>query len=277
MKQSPYPVVITGRDAYDRSYKKIRKKSVVLSLNPVSTTEIYNRLTHILDSEGLEWERRPLKQLARTAGGDLRAAINDMQASIVDNMFVYSEVIASSRDVDVEMGQALTRIFKTKDIDVAKTAFNNVQQTLDKIFLWMDKNLHKEYTKPKDLKRAYDTFSYADVLFGRIRRRQYYRFYSYCYDLLSVGIALAKEEPYRKKVKFEEPDRPLKIWIYNRKTGKEKDVAEALASYVHVSQHDSRLYVLPYIKKVSERDQSFGTWLAEELELEDKEKAWLLQ
>jgi len=47
-------------------------------------------------------------------------------------------------------------------------------------------NLPKEYTKAEDLAKAYENLSLADVYFGRIRRWQYYRFYVYIYNLLSV-------------------------------------------------------------------------------------------
>jgi len=277
IKQSPYPVVVTGIDAQDRKYKKIKKKTIILELKKLKSSQIAETLKQIFSNENISYNERDVKQLARTAGGDMRAAINDAQASIIKDEFVYSEEIASSRDVDLDMQNALTRIFKTTKAETALGAYQNVQQTLDKIFLWMDKNLYREYTKPEDLKNAYEEFSYADILYGRIRRRQYYRFYSYCYQLLSAGIALSKEKPYRKKSRFKEPDRPLKIWIYNRKTGKEKTVAENLASYTHISQYESRQHVLPFIKKIASRNKQFGSWLSEELELEPKEKKWLLK
>lgn len=275
--KSPYPVIVTGIDAQNRKYKKIKKKTIILELKKLKPAQIANRLRQIFSKENIEYKERDIKQLARTAGGDMRAALNDAQASIVDNTFVYSEEIASSRDVDLDMENALTRIFKTTNAETALGAYDNVQQTLDKIFLWLDKNLYREYTKPEDLKNAYEDLSYADILFGRIRRRQYYRFYSYCYQLLSAGIALSKKQPYRKRSTFKEPDRPLKIWIYNRKTGKEKSIAEKLATYTHISQYESRIRVLPFLKTVAKKQKGFAKWLEKEIELEPKETKWLLK
>lgn len=275
--ESPFPVVLTGINAYDRDYKKVRKASVVLSFDALSPKTIMGRLQHIADEEQVTYDKRDLKQLARAAGGDLRAAINDFQASTVNHEFELDDDMLSGRDKTTAMQDALTRIFKTTDPSVAQDAYDNVDERLDDIFLWVADNVHKEYTDPKDRRRAYNAISTADIFFGRTRRRQYYRLYSYCYTLLSVGVALAKDQPYPKSVDYEESERPLKIWIYNRKTGKEEDVAEALAEHVHTSPTRARQAVLPFMKALAERSSEFGDGLADALELEDKERSWLLE
>jgi replication factor C large subunit len=274
--KSPFPVVLTGVNAYDRDYKKVRKASVVLPFDKLSPSTIMDRLTTIADEENVSYDKRDLKQLARASGGDLRAAINDFQASTVSKEFELDDDMMSGRDRTTAMQDALTRIFKTTDPSVARDAYDNVDERLDDIFLWVADNVHKEYTGSTDRRRAYGAISQADVFFGRTRRRQYYRFYSYCYTLLSVGVALAKDQPYPKSVDYEESERPLKIWIYNRKTGKEEDVAEALAEYVHTSPRRARQAVLPFMKALAEENKGFGERLADALELEDKERGWLL-
>lgn len=274
--QSPFPVVVTGIDAEERKLKKLKKKTIRLTLKKLSTQQVHRRLQHICAEEGIQYNDRDLKQLARSAGGDLRAAINDLQTNVIGAELIYNSDVVASRDLTTAMRDALTRIFKTKNADVASGAFDNVDQNLDDIFLWVNKNLYKEYEKPLDLAAAYEELSLADVFYGRIRRRQYYRFYAYCYTLLSTGIALAKQDAYPKTTKFEEPDLPLTIWIYNRKTKKPEAVAEALAEYTHISKNEARRNVLPFLKAHAENNKGWGEWLGEELELEKKEKKWLL-
>ena len=274
--KSPYPVVLTGINAYDRDYKKLRKKSIVLDFDKLSSKDIAGRLRHIANKENIAFEDRDLKQLARSAGGDLRAAINDFQANTVDQELILDDDQLSGRDLTTAMKDALTRIFKTKNPEVAREAYDTVDERLDDIFLWVADNLHKEYTKPADRRRGYDAISTADVFFGRTRRRQYYRFYSYCYTLLSVGVALAKDEPYAKQVEHEESERPLQIWIHNRKTKKEEAVAERLATATHTSPERARHDVLPFLKAIVDQDETFGEALAATLDLEEKQRDWLL-
>ena len=276
INESPYPVVLTGINAQDRDYKKVRKASIVLPYDSLSANNIMQRLKAIAEQEHVTYEERELKQLARASGGDLRAAINDFQASTVNGTFTLDNDLLSGRDRTTAIQKALTRVFKSSNGAVAKEAYDNVDERLDDIFLWIADNVHKEYTKPGDRRRAYNAISTADIFFGRTRRRQYYRLYSYCYTLLSAGVAIAKDEPYATSTEYEESERPLKIWIYNRKTGKEEDVAEALAPYTHTSKERARHDVLPFLKAIAEQDKGFGAGLAAALELEDKERGWLL-
>jgi replication factor C large subunit len=274
--KSPYPVVLTGINAYNRDYKKLRKKSIVLSYDKLSATTITDRLKHIAEQENVTYDDRDLKQLARSAGGDLRAAINDFQANTVDGELVLDDDQLSGRDLTTAMQDALTRVFKTTNPSVAREAYDTVDERLDDIFLWVADNLHKEYTDADDRRRGYDAVSKADVFFGRTRRRQYFRLYSYCYTLLSVGVALAKDEPYPKSVSYEESERPLQIWIHNRKTKKEEAVARKLAGLVHTSPERARHDVLPFLQALANKDDGFGRALAAKLDLEDKQRDWLL-
>ena len=274
--KSPYPVVLTGINAYERDYKKLRKKSIVLSYDKLSATTITDRLKHIAEQENVTYDDRDLKQLARSAGGDLRAAINDFQANTVDGELVLDDDQLSGRDLTTAMQDALTRVFKTTNPSVAREAYDTVDERLDDIFLWVADNLHKEYTDADDRRRGYDAVSKADVFFGRTRRRQYFRLYSYCYTLLSVGVALAKDEPYPKSVSYEESERPLQIWIHNRKTKKEEAVARKLAELVHTSPERARHDVLPFLQALANKDDRFGPALAAKLDLEDKQRDWLL-
>jgi len=46
-------------------------------------------------------------------------------------------------------------VFKTTDLKVALSAFDNVDENLDKMSLWIDENLPSEYKNPIELARAY--------------------------------------------------------------------------------------------------------------------------
>ncbi|GAJ22865.1 unnamed protein product, partial [marine sediment metagenome] len=131
-----------------------------------------------------------LKSLARRAGGDLRAAINDLQSSYEKTKDFNLEDLGE-RNKTESMINALIKIFKTTDPAVAQNAFEDVEENTDQIFLWIDENLPLEYDKPADLARAYDKLSKADVFRGRIKRWQHWRYLVYINDLLTMGIAVS--------------------------------------------------------------------------------------
>ena len=66
------------------------------------------------------------------------------------------------------MSTAIARIFKTTDFKIAASAFEDVGETPDEWFLWIDENAPREYQNPEYLARAYEMISMADVFKGRI-------------------------------------------------------------------------------------------------------------
>jgi hypothetical protein len=139
----------------------------------------------------------------------------------------------------------------------------------------MDENIAKEYTKPKDVQRAYDAMSTADKFFGRIRRWQHYRYYVYCYDLLSAGIALSKDEKYREITMYKPTMRLLKIWQANQRNAKRKAIALKLANHTHASSKRILRSSLPYFMAACRKNKAFASQLEEQFDLEKEEVTWL--
>ncbi len=276
MVKSSFPVVLIANDPWEKKFNPLRKKSEMLEFNQLSYLDIKENLKRICKQEDVEYEDDALQTLARSAGGDMRAAINDLQTASAHSKIKKEFISAGSqRDQTETIMQALVRVFKTLNIDIARSAYNDVNEDLDKIFLWMEHNLPYEYTKPKDLMRAFDALSLADVYYGRIRRWQYYRFYVYCYDLLSAGIALAKDEKYHTMANYQQTKRLLKIWMANSKAMKKKAIVQKIAENTHTSAKRVSEDVLPYFRMMFKRNSQIAGALAEEFELGVDEVAWL--
>ena len=145
---------------------------------------------------------------------------------------------------------------------------------LEKIFLWLDENLPREYDKPDDLVRAYDVLSRADVMYGRIGRWQHWRFLSYVSELLTAGIAVSKKEKYAKFVQYQPTQRILKIWMANQKFLKRKAIAQKIAGATHSSMKEV-VKDMDYYKIMFKKNKEMGNKLAEYFELDDEEVEWL--
>jgi len=172
------------------------------------------------------------------------------------------------------MQQALLRIFKTTQLDVAISAFNNVNEDLSKSMLWLDENIPREYEKPEDIQRAYDWLSKADVFMGRIRRWQHWRFLVYVNAFLTGGIAISKTDNYRKVVDYIQTKRLLKIWMANMKYQKRKSIAQKISSMTHISTKRALNDTLPYIKHIF-KNKNESDKIAHYLELDAEEIKWL--
>ena len=172
------------------------------------------------------------------------------------------------------MKQALLRVFKTTSATVALPSFDNVDEDVDGLLLWIDENLPREYKTPQDLARGFDALAEADKYFGRIRRWQYYRYYVYIYNLLSAGIALAKEQKYPGMTEYKPTGRLLKIWIYNQKNAKRKKIATLLSPQLHTSSKRVRDDVLPYLKIIAQHDKKAAKELCATYDIDDETAEW---
>jgi len=250
-------------------------KCQLAGLKPLSLEAVTGILKSVCKSESIAFDEEALRLLARSCGGDVRGALNDLQ-SLAGEKVTREQVLAlGERERTESMIQTLIKIFKTKDPKLAREALNNVNEDVKEIVLWMDENIPREYVQPLDLSRAFDSLSWADRFLGRIRRWQHYRYYVYCYDLLSAGIALAKDEKYKELVQYKPTMRLLKIWQANQRNSMKKAIASKLAIETHTSSKDCLKNTLPYFLSACKQNQSFATKFSEFLDLDKEEMAWL--
>jgi replication factor C large subunit len=274
---SIYPIILIANDPYDQKFSSVRKKSIMLEYKTRHYNSILKVLERICKEEKIRYDEEALAMLARKAGGDLRAAINDLQSLTADDKKLTRKEVEEygDRDKTESIIQALVKVFKTTDIDVALKAFDNVDEELDKIFLWVDENLPHEYTKPADLAKGFDALSKADVFKGRIMRWQYYRFYVYCYNLLSSGIALAKDEKYKSFINYKPTSRILKLWIAKQKNLKKKAISEKIGEKTHTSTKRALQDTLPYLRPIYKKNKKEADKLTHYLDLDSEQVEWL--
>lgn len=277
LDKSSFPVILTALEPYNKKFSTLRKKATLLQFNELNYLEIYQILKHIAQKESVQFEDLALKALARRAGGDCRAAINDLQ--ILSNQPITSESVNSLSDryQTVSIKQALTTIFKTTDANLALSAFDNVAEDMDKRIMWLDENLPQEYTDPEDLYNAYNCLSKADVYNGRIRRWQHWRFLVYMSNLITAGIATSKKQKYKTPPNYRDSDRILNLWKLNMKYQKRKAIVQKLAEYTHTSTKTATQDIFPYFHHIIKNNEQMRKELQEELDLDKDEIAWLLR
>lgn len=264
IKSTKYPIVLTANDPFDKKFSSLRSACSMLEFGAVNYLSIKNVLKSIADKESIVCSEDHLKSIARRAGGDIRSAINDFQSLVHNKELIGIEADDRSRIESIM--QALVKVLKAVDVNVALSAFDNIGEDIDECFFWLDENIPKEY-KGRDLVRAYDVLSKADVYRGRILRRQHWRFLSYANVLLTAGIASSKDEKPAAFVKYTPTNRILKIWQSNMKYAKRKSIAVKLARKTHSSFSKVLQDSLPYLKRVN--------GLADDLDLDEEESKWL--
>ncbi|HJN56681.1 MAG TPA: replication factor C large subunit [Candidatus Woesearchaeota archaeon] len=277
LEKSSFPIILTATNPWDYKFNKLRRKTEMVEFLPLNYIEIFNILKKICDDEKIKYEDEVLKGLARRAGNDARSAVNDLQTLTIEAKELTKkglEELGERNKLDTIIN-ALFKIFKSTDPNVAITAFENVEEKLDQQLLWIDENLPKEYTKPEDLAKAYDKLSKADVFNRRIRRWQHYRFLVYINALITAGIAVSKKERYKHRIQYKPTGRLLKLWWAKQKSMKKKAIAEKIAEKTHSSSKDVIKNSLPYFQLAFKKNKSFRESFSEELNLSKEEVEWL--
>jgi len=186
-------------------------------------------LKKIAEKEGTEENIHFLKQIAIKSQGDIRAALNDLQAYSIDKDISLN---MDRRNKEESIFNILKLIFHERQ-DFLEL-FDTTEMSLDEILLWIEENIPREYSG-EALAKAYQALSNADIFRGRIYRQQFWRFLLYQNAFQSAGIAYAKKQGKYGFVKYERPKRVLKIWLNNQKTAKKKTIAQKYAKFVHCS------------------------------------------
>jgi replication factor C large subunit len=277
IEETKFPVVLTATNPYDHKLSSLKSKSVLVEFSALEPENILSILKHICTSEKIPYEDDALMMLARRAGGDARAAINNLQVmSIVAGKLTKGAVEElSDRDRTENIMTAIQKVFKTTSLEVATKAFETVEEDTDEQFFWLDENLPKEYTNPEDLARAYDSLSKADIFKSRIRRWQHWRFLVYVSALLSGGVAVAKTTKNPAFVEYKPTGRILKMWWAKQKSMKKKAIAAKIAHKTHSSIKDVVTSTMPYVIYTFKNDKGFQTQFIEEFDLDEEEVEWM--
>ena len=264
IETTKFPIIMTCNDVWQSKLSPVRAKSKLVEMKTLPTSTISKILERICRLENIKENPHFLNQISIKSQGDVRAALNDLQAySIGKDITIDS---TEKRDIEENIFNILRKLFKERDPFL--NLFDSSELSLDEIFLWIEENIPKEY-KNETLTKAYYALAKADVFRGRIYKNQSWRFLIYQNIFQSAGISLAKPSILQGFTKYERPKRVLKIWLNNQKIAKKKTIAQKYARYVHCSTKRA-LRDFPLIKPMLKDLEIQNT-----LKLSDEEIAYL--
>ena len=229
INQTSHPIIITGNDVWQTKLAPLRPLCTLVEMKSLKLDTIQIFLAGICAKEGMRENQHFLRQIAIKSQGDLRAALNDLQAYTLDND---APIDPEKRNKEESIFNILKLLFQQRQ-DFLQL-FDNTELSLDEILLWIEENIPREY-KEESLLKAYYALSNADIHRGRIYRQQHWRFLLYQNIFQSAGISYAKKIPRSTFTKYERPNRVLKIWMNNQRTAKKKTIAQKYARAVHCS------------------------------------------
>lgn len=274
IKKTSQPIILIANELYEMS-AGLRGACRPIQFNSVLSRSMIPALKKIAEAEGVTCGLGVLEKIAENAGGDLRSAINDLQAAAQGKTRLEPDDIATGeRDTKENIFKMMAKIFKGTDIIEAHKATYNLDENPEDLIQWVDENLPLEYTAPRDLERGYYYLSRASLFLGRVKRRQNYNMWRYASVLMTSGIMVARTNRYHGFVKYQPPS----LW---RKLGQTKgarnvrdSIAKKIGTYCHVSMSYTRSQLFPFFRMAIQNDK-YAPSIAAVLGLEPEEIAFL--
>ena len=245
IKDTQNPIILIANDLY-KLPETVRRLCDDIRFNTLRAASIKNRLRDIADAEGLEASDADLETLAEMAGGDMRAAINDLE-SLGTTVTADAIAMLSPRDAESSIFEGLSAIFKGRSV-ACRAVFREIDKPPDEILYWIDENMPRIY-HPSDVARAYYYLSRADVFLGRVRIRQYYRFWAYAMDLMTAGVSVARRER-ATFARYESPSFFRALGKTKLRRTLLKAALKKIGAKTHTSAHDAAAF-LPLLRYAS--------------------------
>ena len=260
LADSPCPAIVTASDPWDKSFSSIRSECEMVELKRINKLTIKKQLEHVASGEKLALKPEALDAIAERADGDMRAALNDLQAGAPTDRVHEKDIFQTVRGVFKAETYAAVREITAGDIDY------------DLLKLWIDENIPAEYEKPPEIAAAFDCISKADVFDGRIRKTNW-QLLKYSIDLATAGVALAKASAYRKFTKYNFPSYLRNMSVSVERRAMLKAIGSKIGLRVHANRRDSLQY-LPLLKELG---KSKSVELMEFYEFSEEELAFIME
>lgn len=251
IKNARVPIVLIANNAYDPKFATIRKYSLLIEFKKPSVGAITKRLNQICLKEGITAEGNALKFIAQYSEGDVRSAINDLQALVQNKKeLTYDDVSwLSHRNRSEVIFTVLKTIIYGKTCESAKRAINLADIDRDMLFEWIYENVPAHLSDPHDLIRAIDALSLADIYRGRIWRTQNWSLIRYVIDFMTAGVAMARINTRTSRwIPFLFPQRIKTLSKSKAERSMTLNIGYKIKRRCHLSAIRASKEVVPYLK-----------------------------
>ncbi|UPV74776.1 replication factor C large subunit [Halorussus limi] len=251
VKEAGQPMVLIANEFYDMS-NTLRNACEEIEFRDVQARSIVPALRHICKQEGIDYEKDALRAIADKNDGDLRSAVNDLQAIAETSERLTAEDVEVTGDRDRTSGifDFLDALFKEEDAQSAIRESYDVDETPDDMLNWVEDNVPKDY-EGAELATAYDFLSNADKWLGRVRASQDYSLWRYAGDNIAGGVAAARQGDKGGWTRYGPPSYWRKLGSSKGNRNKRDYVARKIAEADGVSMSTARREMLPFLSAMT--------------------------
>jgi replication factor C large subunit len=190
LQRSRQPIILIVNDLYGIP-PELRNRCEQVQFRAVQARSILPRLKFICMAEGMHCAENALGEIAESARGDVRAAINMLQAAAIGKKTIgIQDVRSSEKDERATIFDLVTAVFRNaRDADLLARA-SDIGDTPDTTLQWLE-GVVPMISDHRARTLAYRSLARADILLGLTYRRQYFLLWRYATGLMILGVAEA--------------------------------------------------------------------------------------
>jgi replication factor C large subunit len=278
VKIAQCPIVLIANSAYDPRFTNLRSYCLLLEFKKPPVGEIARLLKGISEAEGIQADETALKFIAQRSGGDVRSAVNDLQALAQGKQKLSYEDVSwlGYRDRQDSIFNVLRMIVYGKTCNSAKQAVNMADVDTDMLFEWIYENAPDHMTDPHDLAQAMEALAVADMYRGRIRSTQDWSLTRYVIDFMTAGVAMARQNSRVSGwIPFKFPTRIQALSRSRAERAMKLSIGQKIKRRCHVSAFRASRDTVPYLRIIFKNNVEMATGLAKWLDLDAEMVAYL--
>ena len=257
IRDTHYPLILTANDPWDPKIRPLRDACLQIELKRLGVRDGVPLLRSILDKEEVRANDEALKLIIDRDRGDIRSILNDIQLLTSSTRTLESEDVdlLSGRDRTESVFEVLRVIFNSRTVAAARRALSISDLDQEMLFQWILENVPYQIPNPRELEQAVAALAEADMYFERIRRTQSWHLLSYALDLMTAGVAIAKQTSPSGWVPMKFPQRISSMSRTRSEREIRKKVGESIGAETHVSSRRAQQLYLPLIRFVHEHNE----------------------
>ena len=249
-KEAKVPIIATANDPYSQRLSSFRRYCAIIKFTRLRAATIKNVLKKISKNEGISVDDSLLLKIADNSGGDLRSAINDLQAIAMEKSELSEKDLSvlTSRDHKTDIFKALKGLFSANTVKDARMSVRNLDIRPEMLLLWINENAAKHAIEPEILAQVYDAISKADLFWARIRKRQHWTLLKYVYGHMIEGVAYPLRGQRYSYQRYQFPSWISKMSRTKEGRGATAVLAATIGRKCHTSKARAIQDYIPYIK-----------------------------
>ncbi len=267
IKESKFPIVLTANDPWDPKIRPLREACLQIELKRLGLREGLPLLKAVLAKEGMTADEEALRTLLQKNNGDLRSTLNDLQVlTRRGKQLGIGEVNwLAWRDRTESIFEVLRIVFNSSTVAAARRATNLSDVDHEMLFQWILENTPYQVPDPRELSEAIEALAEADMFYARIRKTQSWHLLSYALELMTAGVAVAKQTSPKGWVPMKFPQKIASMSRTRMAREQRRALGAAIGSKSHVSERKALQFYMPLIQFVFEHDKArfeeMGDWL----------------